>query len=208
MVKVAAPMLSLEASGTIANSMTFSKWKGRPYVRTRVTPANPRTPKQMGIRAVMAFLARQWANLTDAQQSTWEEKAKQTNVSPFNAFAGTNAFEWRNGHYPSKTYPAARSSSAPSAPTVSVTGGQRQVAISITKTTTPPSWGYSIHRSTQSGINPSWTNAVALVAAAANGNATFLDTPLPAGTYYYVVKPFNEDCKDGAASAKQSATVT
>ena len=41
MVKVAAPMLSLEASGTIANSMTFSKWKGRPYVRTRVTPALP-----------------------------------------------------------------------------------------------------------------------------------------------------------------------
>jgi hypothetical protein len=208
MVKVAAPMLSLEASGTIANSMTFSKWKGRPYVRTRVTPANPRTPKQIGIRAVMAFLARQWANLTEAEQSSWEEKAKQTNVSPFNAFAGTNAFEWRNGHYPSKKYPAARSSTPPSAPTVSVTGGQRQVTISITTASTKPSWGYSIHRSTQSGLTPSWTNAVALVAADSNGNATYLDTPLPAGTYYYVVKSFNSDGKDGAASAYQSASVT
>jgi len=201
-------MLSLEASGTIANSMTFSKWKGRPYVRTRVTPANPRTPKQMGIRAIMAFLARQWAELSDADQSSWEEKAKQTNVSPFNAFAGTNAFEWRNGNYPSKAYPAARSSSAPSAPTVSATGGQRQVTLNITKGTTAPSWGYSVHRSTQSGITPSWTNAVALVAADTNGNATYLDTPLPAGTYYYVVKPFNNDGKDGAPSAQQNVTVT
>ena len=208
MVKVAAPMLSLEASGTIANSMTFSKWKGRPYVRTRVTPANPRTPKQMGIRAVMAFLARQWAKLTAAHQSTWEAKAKQTNVSAFNAFAGTNAFEWRNGNYPSKTYPAVRLSVPPSAPTVSAQGSQRQVTLNITKGTIPPGWGYSIHRSTQSALTPSWTNCIALVAKDEDGNATYLDTPLPAGTYYYIVKPFNDDGKDGAASAQQSATVT
>lgn len=208
MVKVAAPMLSLDASGTIANSMTFAKWKGRPYVRTRVIPANPRTEKQTAIRAIMAFLARQWASLTASEQSTWSDKAKQTNVSPFNAFAGTNAFDWRNALYPSKTYPAARSSTAPSAPTVTAQGGQRQATLTITKGANQPTWGYSIHRSTQSGFTPSWTNAVALVAVDGSGNATYLDTPLPAATYYYIARPFNADGKEGTASSQASATVT
>lgn len=208
MVKVAAPMLSLDASGTIANSMTFSKWKGRNYVRTRVIPANPRSPKQTGIRAMISFLSKQWASLGASNQATWEEPAKQSNVSPFNAYTAANAFDWRNGLYPSKSYPAARSSTAPSAPTVSASGAQRQATITITKGATGPTWGYSIHRSTSSGFSPSWTNCIALVPIDSNGNAAYIDTPLPAGTYYYTAIPFNDDGKPGTAATQASATVT
>jgi len=31
MVKLNAPLMSLDASGTVANSITFAKWKGRNY---------------------------------------------------------------------------------------------------------------------------------------------------------------------------------
>ena len=41
MVKVYGPMMSLDATGTIGKTATFSKWKGRNYVRQRVVPANP-----------------------------------------------------------------------------------------------------------------------------------------------------------------------
>lgn len=208
MVKVAAPMLSLDASGTIANSMTFSKWKGRNYVRTRVIPSNPKTAKQTGIRAIIAFLGQEWATVGASPAATWEEPAKQSNIAPFNSFVGVNAFDWRNGKWPSKSYPAARSSTAPSAPTVSATGGQREVSLNITKGATAPTWGYSIHRANATGLTPAWTNAVALVPKDGSGNATFIDSPLDAGTYYYKVVPFNEDGKPGSASSEANATVT
>ena len=43
MVKLGGPALSLDASGTVGGILTFSKWKGRPYVRTRVIPSNPKS---------------------------------------------------------------------------------------------------------------------------------------------------------------------
>jgi hypothetical protein len=38
--------MSLEASGTIGNALTFSRWVGRPYVRRYTVPGNPQTLNQ------------------------------------------------------------------------------------------------------------------------------------------------------------------
>jgi len=46
MAKVNGPFMSLSASGTFADTLTASIWKGRPYIRQRVIPANPRTDLQ------------------------------------------------------------------------------------------------------------------------------------------------------------------
>lgn len=43
MAKVTGPLMSLEASGTIGNALTFSRWVGRPYVRRYTVPSNPQT---------------------------------------------------------------------------------------------------------------------------------------------------------------------
>lgn len=43
MAKVTGPLMSLEASGTIGDALTFSRWVGRPYVRRYTVPANPQT---------------------------------------------------------------------------------------------------------------------------------------------------------------------
>ena len=208
MVKLNAPLMSLDASGTVANSITFAKWKGRNYARVRVIPSNPRSEKQIGIRAIIKFLGQQWASIGPANQATWQDLASQTNVSEFNAYVGKNAYDWRNALYPSKAYPAARSSSAPSAPTISVTGGTRQATINITKGATPPTWGYSIHRSTSPGITAQWTNCIAVVPVDGSGNASYIDTPLDAGTYYYTAVPFNQDGKHGTQATEDSDTVT
>ena len=58
MAKVKGPLMSLEASGSIANTITFSIWKGRPYVRQLVTPANPSSAGQIAIRKVLGSLAK------------------------------------------------------------------------------------------------------------------------------------------------------
>lgn len=43
MAKVTGPLMSLEASGTIGDALTFSRWVGRPYVRRYSVPGNPQT---------------------------------------------------------------------------------------------------------------------------------------------------------------------
>lgn len=53
MAKVTSPLMSLDASGSIAGALTFSKWKGRNYVRQLVIPANPRTSGQQENRAAL-----------------------------------------------------------------------------------------------------------------------------------------------------------
>lgn len=53
MAKVTSPLMSLDASGSIAGALTFSKWKGRNYVRQLVTPANPQTSGQQEVRAAL-----------------------------------------------------------------------------------------------------------------------------------------------------------
>lgn len=56
--KVTGPFMSLDASGTLANTLTASKWKGRPYMRQRVVPANPETTGQKGVRSILGTLAK------------------------------------------------------------------------------------------------------------------------------------------------------
>lgn len=58
MAKVSAPFLSLDASGTVAETLTASKWKGRNYMRLRIIPANPDTADQQGVRSILGTLAK------------------------------------------------------------------------------------------------------------------------------------------------------
>lgn len=58
MAKVTSPLMSLDASGSVAGAITFSKWKGRNYVRQLVIPANPRTSGQQATRAALGAAGR------------------------------------------------------------------------------------------------------------------------------------------------------
>jgi hypothetical protein len=59
-------------------------WKGRNGLLRRilVTPANPRTPKQMEVRGDMAQHTRHFDVLTDAQQDAWNVAAEDLKSSP------------------------------------------------------------------------------------------------------------------------------
>lgn len=56
MPKVTAPLLSFGATGQVAKTQVYSSWKGVKYVRQYVTPANPRTEKQVSNRDVWKLL--------------------------------------------------------------------------------------------------------------------------------------------------------
>ncbi len=63
MARLTAPLLSLTASGTIANSLTYATWKGIPYVRTRVIPANPKSAAQQEVRGIFSTLNEMWKRM-------------------------------------------------------------------------------------------------------------------------------------------------
>ena len=55
MAKVNAPLLSMSASGSIGNTLTFFGWKGLNAVRTWVKPANPNSAAQATQRGYMTL---------------------------------------------------------------------------------------------------------------------------------------------------------
>ena len=117
MAIVKGPAMSLDASGSLAGAIVFSKWKGRNYVRQLVTPANPRSESQTGFRCSMRFLSQIWAGLSAVNKATWEDRAADMIVSEFNAFTSYNQKRWRNFLTPTKEDPAAEISAAPTAAT-------------------------------------------------------------------------------------------
>lgn len=66
MAKTTGPLFSLTASGTVGRTITYSNWKGRPYVRRRVIPLNPQSADQQEVRNAMRAAASgiTWANVT------------------------------------------------------------------------------------------------------------------------------------------------
>ena len=72
MARLTGALFSLAASGTIADTLTFAKWKGIQYVRTRVIPANPKTAPQIEVRAVFKFLSDLWKRMPALAREPWE----------------------------------------------------------------------------------------------------------------------------------------
>lgn len=208
MAIVKGPAMSLDASGSLAGAIVFSKWKGRNYIRQLVTPANPRSGAQTGFRASMKFLAQNWATLSALSQATWEDRATDMIVSPFNAFTSYNQLRWRNFLTPTHEDPAAEISTPATAPTGAAVAGVRMATITLTDSGTPPDWGYLLFRSQTTGFTPAISNAIALFPWDVAGATVYIDTPLDPGTYYYRSRGFNDDGIAGALDVEFTVTIT
>ncbi len=76
------------ASGKVAG-VVGGKWKGRYYLRARVTPANPKTVAQMAQRNKMSFLVNFGKPILDSViKLFWDPQYKS--ISGWNAFIKTN----------------------------------------------------------------------------------------------------------------------
>lgn len=72
MARLTAPLLSLGASGSIANSLVFATWKGIPYARVHVIPANPKSAKQQEVRGIFSTLAEMWKRMPQLARDPWQ----------------------------------------------------------------------------------------------------------------------------------------
>jgi hypothetical protein len=207
MVKVKAPMMSLSASGALGGALVFSTWKGTPYVRTLVTPTNPKSAAQTAIRAMMKFLSQDWINLSAPEQATWDEVALNDSISPFNAYIRYNLSRWRMYKTPSQELPAAETADARTT-TQSLTAGIRNILISNTPSAATDEWGILIMRDAAAITVPNWNLVIAAIKSNGTNAVLYTDAPLVAGTYHYRSATFNDDGDIGVVCADASAAAS
>lgn len=185
MVKVFAPMMSLDASGTLGDAVTFSKWKGRNYVRERVIPSNPKSGAQVGRRAMFKFLSQHWTDCDTAEKATWQDIADAIVASPFNAFLKDNMEYWHNFLTP--TQDAARSlvGNGSDNAITSAAWEENRVKLVIDGTGLAQSWGIAIFAKLAGAVTPAVGNCVIIEVDSTVATHAFYWTPPSLGRWYF-----------------------
>lgn len=200
MVRLKGPMMSMDASGTLGKTITFAKWKGRNYARKTVTPANPQSGGQTGMRAAIKFLSQIWNGLAAGPKASWEDRAEADKISTFNAFTSYNAKRWRNFNAPTDTYPEATTDTGSVSDTHTVVAGERSITVTLKTTTANDGWAIAVFRSLSGTFDTAWDNLVQIVPIDGTNDVTWVDTPLDPGAYYYDMRTIT---KDGQLSAEE-----
>ena len=71
-MKIKWGMMMTDGRGKLGGQVA-SKNRAGAYVRTKVTPVNPRTVEQQSIRSLFGSIASAWSSLTQAQVNGWNE---------------------------------------------------------------------------------------------------------------------------------------
>lgn len=90
MAKVTGALLSMGASGSIGDTLTFATWKGVDYARQKVTPANPKTTKQTNNRSVWSMIGNAWLYAPAAIQAAFNAYASGKPMTGRNKFFSDN----------------------------------------------------------------------------------------------------------------------
>lgn len=207
MAKTKGTALSVEAAGKLAGALCYSTWRGRPYIKLKRDAKQPRAPLQLGSRAVMAFLTAQWASFSASIKASWQPEAEARNIPPYNFYLSYNLAQFQQGHGISYWYPPPRSATPDQISNWSATPSIRHAKIWFTRPGTGNSWCEILCRSTTSGFTPGHATCVSLLPY--TWSMTWIDGPIPAGTYYYRIGVVPDDGTPPAYHAdEKSAVVT
>lgn len=99
MARTTSPLLSMDASGSVGNSLTFAKWKGRNYVRRWAIPANPRSAAQLSTRAALQYYTALYKANTADVLANFLTEAESMKISPFNAFTKKGILNWKTATF-------------------------------------------------------------------------------------------------------------
>lgn len=188
--------------------MVFSKWKGRAYVRSLVTPANPKSGGQVGMRSMLKWCSQQWDALPAADKATWLTRANQSIISPFNAYIGFNQFRWRDFLAPSSTDPPAIADTPSVLGAQSALAGVRSITVTMPITTANDGWGVLLFRGLAPGFTTAFDNLIDVGLVVGTADIVYVDSPLVPDTYYYNFRYITYDGQLGAEDGEVNATVT
>lgn len=198
------------AGGSLAGELTFSTWKGRPYLKKHRTPKQPRTPGQLARRAMMAFLSQAWKTISPQDRATWSELARASEISAFNAYQRENLNRWHRRRPPSKAYPAAEAAGLTAVTMLTATGGVRHVDLDANLfAILGDNWTALLFHSPLAIPDPDVDKLVHVWRAETVDHYYWTHSPLAAGTHYYrLVTAAADGDVDWSTFSTASAVVT
>jgi len=138
MATVTAPLLSFGASGQVAKTQVYAKWKGRAYVRRHVTPANPQTAEQSHTRDTFSWLNRVYKTAPALVTDAWKAYAKGAVMTDRNAFQKFNLSNLRDQANLTDKMVMSPGALGGLPPTQVVTPGNDQLSVAVTAPTVVP----------------------------------------------------------------------
>lgn len=145
MAKTTAPLLSFSAGGAIAKTQVYSRWRGVPYARRYVIPANPRSTGQVLTRDVFSNLNAMWKLAPTGLQAPWDLFATGQPFTGRNAWLSKNVKLLRSQADMSDFMfsPGAKGGTPPDS--ITVTAGSSELTVAFTDPTTPTGWTLTAH---------------------------------------------------------------
>lgn len=142
MAKTTAPLLSFGGSGQIAKTMVYSTWKGVPYVRRHVVPANPNTLAQQATRTLFAQLREMWKVAPSLVTDAWNAFALGRPFTGMNKYVGENIRVLR-GEADFANFigsPGAKGGPAPTTWLATTGAGSGEINVDFTVPSPPTGW--------------------------------------------------------------------
>ena len=90
MARITFSPLIVEASGKVKDTV-FARWKGRPYIRARVTPANPKSADQTKQRNIMTAAVAFWQSMHADLVAAFNTYGTAYRLSGYNVSTRRNA---------------------------------------------------------------------------------------------------------------------
>lgn len=192
MARTTGPLMSMEASGTLAKTLVFSRWKGRAYVRRWTIPANPKAPLQVSTRSMMTFLSQQWAAIGSPAQDSWAAFAESLKISPFNAYIRGNQKAFANFDPVYQATPPAAALAPDSNNGSTATVDNKLVTLDLELNALINDWG-AIFCVSPNPVAACTRGLVAGVAPFVGVHAHIVLGPLASGTYHFNSRGFTTD---------------
>lgn len=170
-------------------------------------PTDPRSAKQLSIRAMVRFLNIHFAEMNLEDQAYWGEVAAGLHITAQNLYVKRNMIWWTTDRPPSEDVDHA----GPDFPTQPylwppiVTG--RRAQLRAVCNPLGDSVAIVFHRSLQTAFTPNWSNAVHVGQVLEPLSYYWDDTPLKPGTYYYRAMAFSHYANFSNTSIQQSAVI-
>jgi hypothetical protein len=86
----------MRANGSVGKTNVYASWRGIPYVRQHVIPANPRTAGQLSTRTVFAWLNDLYRRLGPGALEPWDTYASGRPFTSRNGFIKQNLSNLRD----------------------------------------------------------------------------------------------------------------
>ena len=202
MAKVTSPFFALSASGQLGQAFVNSRWRGIPYVRAYVTPANPQTAAQTLTRNTFGWLTALYRYLPATVTAGWTAYAAGKALTARNSWLKFNVGVLRSETDLTNLVMSPSVGSGPVASSLALVAGSTQITATLVQGTLPVGWSIvQAHAAAVLDQDPQTETAYTVTAAVdATDPYDVVLTSLTASVLYHVSAWFEYLKPDGSTA--------